>query len=203
MPVRKAEIPRRVVKAALELAAKQGWRDTTLADIAAEAKVSLAELHGTFRSKAAILEAFVDQIDEAVLAKEDPDLAAQPARDRVFDVMMRRFEALRPYKEGVRAIVRDTSFDPVAAACTVPSVLRSMDWMLEAAGIGTTGVSGLLRAKGLAAIYGSTLQVWLNDDTEDMSRTMAALDRRLRRAENIASVLWPGAGGRRTGEAVA
>lgn len=61
--------PRRVVKAALDLAAKQGWRDTTLADIACEAKVSLAELLGTFRSKAAILNAFVDQIDKAMLEK--------------------------------------------------------------------------------------------------------------------------------------
>lgn len=195
--------PRRVVKAALALAAKQGWRDTTLADIAAEAKVSLVELHATFRSKAAILKAFRDQIDEAVLAKEDSELAPQPARDRLFDVMMRRFEALKPSKEGVRAIVRETWCDPVAVACGAPSVLRSMVWMLEAAGIGTTGVSGLLRAKGLAAIHASTLQVWLNDDTEDMARTMAALDRRLRRAENIATVLWPGTERRSTREAAA
>lgn len=195
--------PRRVVKAALELAAKQGWRDTRLTDIAAEAKVSLAELHATFRSKAAILRAFSGQIDEAVLSKEDPDLAAQPARDRLFDVMMRRFEALNPYKEGVRAIVRETTYDPVALACSVPSVLRSMVWMLEAAGIGTTGVSGLLRAKGLAAIHAAALRVWLTDDSEDMARTMASLDRRLKGAESVASVLWPAPGRPGTREAPA
>ena len=62
--------------------------------------------------------------------------------------------------------------------------------MLEASGIGAGGPVGRLKAKGLAAIYLVTLRAWLHDDTPDMARTMAVLDRSLRRAEGVAMILW-------------
>ncbi|MFQ5959449.1 MAG: TetR family transcriptional regulator [Alphaproteobacteria bacterium] len=183
--VRKADVPRHIVATALELAATQGWRDTTLADIAAAARLSLAEVNGVFRSKEAILAAFVRGIDAQVLAGDEPELADQPPRDRLFDVIMRRFDALAPHKEAVRAIVRDSLCDPLAALCGACSLGQSMAWMLEAARIDSAGLCGLVRIKGLAAVYLSALRVWLNDDSEDMARTMAALDKRLRQAESL------------------
>jgi hypothetical protein len=60
-----------------------------------------------------------------------------------------------------------------------------MEWSLEAAGIGSYGLSGLARARVLAAIYVSTILVWLRDDSPDLGRTMAHIDRSLRRAERI------------------
>ena len=183
--VKKADIPRHIVAAALELAAVQGWRDTRLGDIAAAAKLTLAQVLAVYPSKAAIVAAFTREIDEAVVKVEDPDLAAQPVRDRLFDVIMRRFDALGPHKAAVRAIVRDTARDPVSAVCAACALGRSMAWMLEAARVDGSGLSGLVRKKGLGVVYLSVLCVWLNDDSEDMAKTMAALDRRLRRAENL------------------
>ena len=58
-----------------------------------------------------------------------------------------------------------------------------MGWMLEAAGIGTDGAGGSLRVTGLAAVYASVFRTWLEDDDPGHARTMAALDRRLRRGE--------------------
>ena len=58
--------------------------------------------------------------------------------------------------------------------------------MLEAAGISASGPFGLLRTKGLLAVWLAALRVWLADDSNDLSRTMAALDRYLRRAERLA-----------------
>jgi hypothetical protein len=58
-----------------------------------------------------------------------------------------------------------------------------MHWMLEAAGIGTEGATGGLRVTGLAAVYASVFSIWLEDDDPGHARTMAALDRRLRRGE--------------------
>ncbi len=183
--VKKAEIPSHIVATALDLAATQGWRDTSFADIAAAAKLSLADVRAHFASKAAIVAAFSKQIDAEVLAGEEPELADQPPRDRLFDVMMRRFDALAPHKAAVHAIVRDTLGDPAAAlrgACTIGI---SMAWMLEAARLGASGPCGLLRIKGLALVYLSVMRVWLADESEDMARTMAALDRRLRQAESL------------------
>ncbi len=83
----------------MRVAAQVGWRRATLADIAAETGLSLAELHDTQGGKAAILGAFVDHVDSLVLkgGGADPYMAEVSARDRLFDVMMRRFDALEPY----------------------------------------------------------------------------------------------------------
>ncbi|MCZ6720184.1 MAG: TetR family transcriptional regulator [Proteobacteria bacterium] len=176
-------------KVALDLAAQKGWGRTTLSDIAEAAGMPLAELYRQFRSKRALLVAFSRRIDEEVLANVDPDLASEPARDRLFSVLMQRFDALGPYKAGLCAVVRDESCDPSALLCGAPHLTRSMAWMLEAAGIGSAGFGGALRVKGLAAIYLIALGVWFRDKSEDMSRTMATLDRSLRRVDALLATL--------------
>ena len=85
----------------------------------------------------------------------------------------------------MRAIVGATFCDPAAALCGAFTLRRSMTAMLEAARIGASGLPGVLRVKGLAAVHMSVLRVWLDDDSEDMAKTMAALDKRLRRAESL------------------
>lgn len=195
-PAAKKSSPKRpeprqaAIAAAMKLAVVQGWRETTLNDIAAEAKISLADLYAVFPGKIALLTAIVRDADETVL-RGTRDFSDEPVRDRLFDVIMRRFDALQPHKEGLRAVVRDLSRDPVQAACLSCSLKRSMKWMQEAAGLPTGGLLGLARTKGLGAVYVATLRVWLNDDSEDLGTTMAALDRNLKRAERCAT-LMPG-----------
>ena len=172
----------RLIDAALTLAARQGWRRTSLAEIADEAGLKLHEAYALHRSKGAILLAFTRRIDAAVLA--GADATGDSARERLFDTLMRRFDALRPYKDGVRAILRDSVGHP-AALLGLPVLRRSMAWMLEASGISTAGCRGRLASDATVALYLSVLRVFLADDSEDLGRTMAALDRALRRAESL------------------
>ena len=183
--VRKADIPGAILDAALDLAARQSWRDTSLADIAGAAGVSLADVRAHYSSRSAIVAAFMRRVDAAVLAADQPELAGEPARDRLFDVIMRRFDALAPHREALRSILRAGPGDPAAALSAACALACSMAWMLEAARIGSSGLAGLLRIKGLALIYLSVLRVWLEDESDDMARTMAALDQRLRQAERL------------------
>lgn len=189
---KKADNRTRIVGAAMRLAAERGWRGLSMVEIAEAAGLPLAEVHAQARSKAAIAAAVSSLADEAVLAKAGQFTDQDSPRDRLFDVMMRRFDALNPYRDGLAAMVRDRVTAPVAALCTGGRLLTSMAWMLEAAEIPSGGPAGRLRVKGAAAIYLSVLPVWFRDDTEDQGRTMAALDRRLDRAERIASTLWRG-----------
>lgn len=190
--VKKADMPRHVAACALSLAAIYGWRNVSLGEIAEEAGLSLADLRGLYASKAAILAGFTAQIDAAVLASKFDHGEDDSARDRLFDVLTRRFELLTPHKGGLAAVARECAGDPCAALCRCCGVLRSMTWMLEAAGIPSVGFNGRIRVKGLALIFASTLPVWLRDDSEDMARTMAVLDRRLARAESLAGMVWRG-----------
>lgn len=184
--VRKTEIPDHITDCALRLAAVEGWRRITLRDIAAEAGLSLAQVHAVHRTKSEILAAFVRRIDDAVLPEDDAELLAESPRDRLFDLVMRRLDAMAPHKEGVAAVVRDVSADPAWALCHAHSFMRSMDWMLEVAGLAAGGCRGRVRAAGLGAVYLATLRVWFTDDSPDMARTMATLDRQLRRVDALA-----------------
>jgi AcrR family transcriptional regulator len=183
--VKKADVPKVALASALSLAAQRGWRDLTMEDIAAEGGMTLAQLHEAYGSKGAILDAYTDQIDDTVLAGDSADMAGDPARDRLFDVMMRRFDALGAHKDAVRAIVAASCRDACVLAGNACRLERSMRWMLEAARIDTSGLAGRLRVKGLMAIHVDVLRTWLGDDSEDMSKTMAALDRRLGQADRL------------------
>lgn len=173
----------RIIRAALERAETQGWRQLALSDVAAAAGVSLADVAREFRGKADILEAFQREVDATVLAKSDVD-PDETARDRVFDVVMTRFEVLAPYKRALRRILRDLRGHPGASGRALCQSARSHAWMLRAAGIDPEGDTGWLRVTGLMSVYGQTIPVWLEDDDPGLARTMAALDRRLRRGES-------------------
>lgn len=175
----------KIIDAALKLAATRGWRELALADIATAAKVSLPELGDLFASKSAILAAWSARIDAEVLKlAEDEDMSGESARDRLFDVLMLRLDAMTPQKPALIAIARDLRRDPVAALSLITPMLQAFGWMLEAAGIDSSGLRGSLRVRGLALIWSRVLPVWLADG-EDMAKTMAELDRRLRQAEDL------------------
>jgi AcrR family transcriptional regulator len=175
----------RLFDAAMALAAARPWHRVSLADIAAEAKVGLDELYGVYPGKGAILAALAQRTDRAMLAVKDKEAADAPVRERLLDVLMRRFDALGKHKDAVASIVRSGGGEPVAALCAGARLLRSMAWTLEAAGIGSNGVLGMVRTRALAAIYVSAVLVWLRDDSPDLGRTLAHLDRSLRRAERL------------------
>ena len=102
-------------------------------------------------------------------------------RDRLFDLLMRRFDALKPHRGAIAALWRELPRDPLAGAPLAPALARSMAWMLEAAGAPPRRPFGPVRVKLLAGIHLSVMRVWLQDDSEDLGRTMASLDRALKR----------------------
>lgn len=182
---KKPDFEWRVISAALRLSAEQGWRQLSMADIAAAAKSTPAKVSEVFPSKLAILKAFNRRIDDLVLS--DGPLDGESVRDDLFELLMRRFEALKPHKDGLRAILRGTvAIDPIASICGMNALLKSMARMLESAGVGTSGIDGRVRTKVLAGVYLSVGRIWLSDDSEDLSRTMAGLDRALKRLEQLA-----------------
>jgi ubiquinone biosynthesis protein COQ9 len=179
----------RLVAAALALASEKGWRRIDMADIAAAARVPLDEAYGLCRSKMGILTEFRRGIDRAVLSGALPS-AKDPVRDRLFEVLMARFEQLKPHRQGLSAILRDSVGD-VALVKTLPGMLRSMSWMLAAAGIPASGCRGRIATRLVAALYLSIFPTFLRDDGADLGTTMAALDRRLRQVETLLSTFRP------------
>lgn len=175
----------RIIAATMRLAAGRPWDEVLMKDIAEAAAIDLAALRGEFPSKSAILGAFMRAVDDAVLANAPKFTGAENARDRIFDVIMARFDVLAPYKEALRSIAASRPLDLELGR----RAMASQAWMLHAAGIRTDGMLGTSRVTGLASVYASVLNTWLEDDDPGSARTMAALDRRLKRGEQSMRML--------------
>jgi AcrR family transcriptional regulator len=179
----------KIVDALLKLAAERRFEDISVRDISKAAGVSLADFRDAFPSKGAVLPGFTRRIDRIVLSQDDGELSEENSRERLFDVLMRRLEAMAPYREGLREVVAWLRREPAAALAMNQVTLSSMRFMLEAAGIEAKGASGAIKLQGLAIAWARVLQVWLDDDEPTLSKTMAELDRVLTRGERAVAGL--------------
>lgn len=169
----------RIIEAALRLAAERGWGAVSLIDIAERAAVTLAEMREHFADKGAIVRGLVRAVDDEILRNAKRPQPGEGRRDALFEVIMARFDLLAPHKAAIRSIVETAGADPAM----FQTALASQHWMLQAAGIDGSGPRGAVRTLGLASVYASVFRTWLDDEDPGMARTMAALDRRLRRGE--------------------
>jgi AcrR family transcriptional regulator len=171
----------RIVEAFLELLREKSIEQISLGDIARRAGVTLADLRNEFSSVTGILAAHMKDIDSKVLSSDLSDMADEGPREKLFDVLMRRLEALAPHKLAVRSLLRSATRNPGLAMTLNGFAVRSLQFMLTAADIDTAGPRGMLRAQGLALLYSRVLWVWVDDEDPGLARTMAALDRELSR----------------------
>ena len=181
-PPSPGEAADRIAAAAVTLAGHKGWRGLTLAEIAAEAGVTLPELSRRYRCKPEILDGFERMIDTQMLSGTAADTGDEKPRDRLFDVVMARFDALSPFRDGVRRIARELPFDSASGLVLAMAMPRTAAWMLASAGIKTSGPFMPFRLAATSGLYLSVFRVWLNDQSEDLAKTMAALDRALDKA---------------------
>lgn len=182
-----AAVEDRIIDATLALAETKSWRSLTLGDIAAAASLSIAETMAAFPSKTAVLSAFSRRIDAEtlkLLSEEDAADGTATSRDRLFDTIMLRFDAMTPYRAALNAIATDVAQEPLSALPLVSPTLKSLALLLEASGIDSSGLKGALRVRGLGVAWVSAFRVWLTDN-EDQTKTMAELDKRLRQGDNI------------------
>jgi AcrR family transcriptional regulator len=179
----------KIIQAFFALLAERAFEEIGYADIAARAGVPLAALRLEFGSKLAIVAAYVKAIDHKVLAGGDADMTEEPPRERLFDVLMRRLEALAPDRAAIRSLMRSARRHPSLAFALNTLALRSQRWMLTAANIDTAGPRGAIRAQGLALLFADVLRTFVHDEDEGLARTMAALDRALARGQRWSGFL--------------
>jgi AcrR family transcriptional regulator len=180
----------RALRAALDLIAEDGWRSFTVDSVAKRAGLAPDAAREIFPSRAAVLDAVFRQVDAAMAAEgtyasDDPN----PVRDRLFDVLMRRFDALNARRAAMVRLTRELPLDPPSAARAACRLARSLGSVLRTAGLAARGPLGAVQTKGLGLVYLFAVRAWLDDDSADLSATMAALDKGLRAAESLMSAL--------------
>jgi AcrR family transcriptional regulator len=179
---------------AFELIAEHGWSRLSLVAVAKRAGISPAAVYRELPGRAAVLRALNRRIDEAMLALDEAEIAGLPPRDRVFELMMRRLEAMVPFRPGLARLARAACCDPCLALATACRLDRSLAWLQDVAGVVRFGLRARIARRALGAAYLQTIRVWLTDETPDLGPTMAELDKQLRRVQNIAGLRPPPAG---------
>jgi ubiquinone biosynthesis protein COQ9 len=181
-----AAFDRALIAAAFQIAAESGWSAVNVVAAARAAGLPLARARERFPGRVAILLRFGRMADQAALAEAPSE---GPVRDRLFDLLMRRIDTLQAHRAGVLALLRALPAEPPITLLLALATRRSMRWMLQVAGVPTSGVRGELRVKGLVAVWVWTIRAWRSDENQDLSATMSALDAALRRAESAAERL--------------
>jgi AcrR family transcriptional regulator len=194
MATRKSTGAPDLLVAAFELIAERGWSGLSLVAVARRAGVSPAEVARELPGRGAVLRALSRRIDEAMLALDEAELAGLPPRDRAFELLMRRLEALVPFRPGLERLARGARCDPCLALATACRLDRSLAWLQDAAGLPRFGLRARVARRALGAAYLQTLRVWFKDETADLGQTMAELDKQLRRVQSIAGLRPPPAG---------
>jgi len=173
----------RCIDAFMAVIDRQGWHQATLENIAREAGIPVWQLVLTAGNRFDMLAKFGRRADIAALRSLNPADAGQSTRDRLFDLIMARFDAHQPFRGAIQNLVNASYTDPGLAAFFACQLPRSIGVIADAAGVKTSGLSGMAQVQGLTLLYLSVTRTWLRDDTQDMSRTMSALDQALARAE--------------------
>lgn len=175
-----------LLKTAFAVIAERGWHGFSLAEVARRADVPLASVYAELPTRRSVLAALGRRLDEAMLSIEPGELAELDPRERVFELVMRRLDAMAPFKPGLRVLGRESGLEPDVLGSGCGNVGRAVSWLLDASGVELGGLRRCAAGPVLALVYARVVNVWLRDDTPDLGRTLAELDKRLRQAEDLA-----------------
>ena len=175
-----------LISLAFLLVAERGWCRFSFTELARRAGVPLARVYAELPSRGALLRGLGRRLDAQMFELEQAELDGMTPRERVFELVMRRLDAMAPYKEGLRAVAQAVPRDPallLAAGCNVGLLSRRL---LDATETANGPAVAAVARRVIGMIYVRTFRVWLDDATPDMARTLAELDRRLQQAEEVA-----------------
>lgn len=176
----RSTILERGLLAALKLAESTPWAELALADIAAEAELSLSEFHSV-ADKDELVD-FAETYFDRAMSDEGGYREGTP-RERLFDVIMLRFEAMEDYRAGLLSLMKYRDTSPTHLARLLVSRKRSADWALVCAGLDNdVDAPRAAKAVALAYIIARTAGAWRKEESVDFTGTMATLDRELREA---------------------
>lgn len=175
-------------EACLRVIENEGWKGFSFANASEQSTIPLSVFHDQFSSPSDVMIHLFRLLDQAVLKNLGTFEGLSP-KDRLFDILMSRFEAAQPYKAVLKSFWGDWVMNPSEAPAFACQGFSSMAWMLEAAGLSSQGLKGFMRVQGLTTLYLLTLKTWLTDDSPDLGKTMVFLDNGLIKLERAARFL--------------
>lgn len=191
-----ARAPKKTAQDLLSLAFDQigerGWSAFSFRDLAVTAKLPLHEVYKQISGRSQLLRQLNDRLDQAMFSFDLAELAPLSVRERLFELLMRRFDAMLPYKPALQQFSQKSEMTPLLLTSSLCNLDRMAERLLDAVGVTQRGLKRRLARRALMAAYVDIVRVWITDDGEDQALTMARLDKRLGQMEQAANWKWPG-----------
>jgi ubiquinone biosynthesis protein COQ9 len=179
-----ADLKTAIVEAAFSHAVFDGFHDGLLNKIGIELDLNQDEITHLFPAGIRDIILYHSQQADKVLhksLKDNPDFAKLRIREKIAAAVMTRLEAHVHEREAIR---RASLFmaKPLHAAAGLKALGKTVNIMWHAAGDTSTDWNFYSKRVILGKIYLMTMQVWFNDESDDLEKTRDFLGRRI---ENV------------------
>ena len=157
-----------------------------LEKLSTKEKVPINDLKVFFKCKNSIVDKFSRMIDKNIESKlRIDDFKDSSKKDILFELIMMRFDEMEGFKGSLVKILDVSKNKPLLISIITRNVMNTMDFFLELSNSYNNYAFDILKKNFLFIIYSISFKTWLSDDTEDLSKTMAELDKLLSTAENF------------------
>ncbi|MGP9800591.1 TetR family transcriptional regulator [Rheinheimera sp. NSM] len=168
-----------ILDTALQLAAKTGWEQLTLQQIAAALHISLADIYRHYRQKDDLVDAWFDRADLALLSTQiSKEL---PASARLQQAIQQWLAALAPYHKLTGQMLL-YKLEPGHIHLQLGGILRisrTVQWLREAAGLNAGGAARIGQELALSSLFVAVFIYWLNDSSPGQQRSLKVLQHKL------------------------
>jgi len=176
-----------LVKSSFNIIEKSGWKSFSLQKLSYAEKIPINEIKIFFKSEITILDEFSKMIDTKVEKSFDyEELTNTSVKDNLFELIMLRLEYMQPYKNALKSIKSSFKSDPLVAKSVAKNVMNSLDFYLELTNAYNDSFLDIFKKKSIFLIYSYIFMIWLEDDSDELSKTMSELDKLLTFSEKIA-----------------
>jgi len=176
-----------LVKSSFNIIEKSGWKSFSLQKLSYAEKIPINEIKIFFKSEITILDEFSKMIDIKVEKNFDyEELTNTSVKDNLFELIMLRLEYMQPYRNALKSIKSSFKSDPLVAKSVAKNVMNSLDFYLELTNAFNDSFLDIFKKKSIFLIYSYIFMIWLEDDSDELSKTMSELDKLLTFSEKIA-----------------
>ncbi len=177
----------KLVKSSFNIIEKSGWKSFSLQKLSYAEKIPINEIKIFFKSEITILDGFSKMIDIKVEKSFDyEELTNTSVKDNLFELIMLRLEYMQPYRNALKSIKSSFKSDPLVAKSVAKNVMNSLDFYLELTNAYNDSFLDIFKKKSIFLIYSYIFMIWLEDDSDELSKTMSELDKLLTFSEKIA-----------------
>lgn len=171
---------RRLALAVGENAVFDGWTRAAVDSAARQLGIDPVQARLAMpKTQTGLIDVYILEVDRGLEAYFTPKrLAKLKIREKIRAMVWRRLEIMGPARESVRRALAILAM-PQNVALGLRIGWRTADRMWRIAGDTSTDFNHYTKRATLAAVYGSTLLVWLDDKSEGWIETAAFLDRRI------------------------